>query len=311
MEKQKENPLESFEVTTHSAISVVNAIPAGKGATIGIDIPCTVRVILTQQNKSGLNKIKIASKTRDPHDLVRTAVEYALAEGCFRIPRSMELRIQIKSKIPDAVGLKSSSAVSVAAAKAVFGLFAKKIDFRAILKISCNASKDSKASLTGAYDDAAASLLGGVVFADNSRFEIIKHTSVPENLGTKVAILLPVHKSRLTSSIDRSVYSRYRKENLLAFQYALEGKIGQAMVLNSIIQSAALGYSTEPVSSALLEGARAAGITGKGPAIAALCSDSETLENVSRQWKRKNPDSRVIKTLVVQPKRLALGLGAR
>ncbi len=291
----------SFETTTHAAISVVNAIPAGRGVAIGIDIPCTVKASIGPR-KNG-EQVKIFSKTIDPHNLVRTTVEYSLSHLHGRIPKSEQIKIQIRSEIPTAVGLKSSSAVSAATARAVFGLFSMELDSLSILKTSCRASKDSGASLTGAYDDASASLLGGLVFTDNKRFELIEHSKAPTELGSKVVILIPTKKV-FTSSINAKDYARYRGESLEAFGYALEGEFATSMLLNSIIQCAALHYSIAPVSSALEQGASAAGITGKGPAVAGMCKSSKTLQRVKNAWLYENKDCHVVTTSIVQPEKL-------
>ena len=178
------------------------------------------------------------------------------------------------------------------------------MDFKSILKTSCNASKDSGASLTGDYDDAAASLLGGLVFTDNSKFKLIKHSKVPKELGSKVAILIPDDRKMLTSSINASVYTKYRVESLNSFDYSLEGEFASAMMLNSIIQCAALKYSIGPVSDALTEGASASGITGKGPAVAAICRDTKTLRRVKSAWLAENKNCSVVETVVVQPEKI-------
>ena len=260
---------DSFEAITHSAISVVNAISAGRGVTIAIDIPC--KVSATLRRKTDDPSLVIKTDVSDPHRLVERSVSYALRRLNFKIPPSFQLEVKIRSHIPAGVGLKSSSAVSVAATRAVFGLFSKDGDSTTILRSSCLASKDSRASLTGAYDDAAASLLGGVAFTDNSKFRLIRHSRIPDKLGTAVAILVPKKERVLTSSLSASSYASYRNEGLEAFRFAEENDFTNAMLLNSIIQCAALNYSMEPIWTALTEGASASGITGKGPAVAAIC----------------------------------------
>jgi shikimate kinase len=289
----------SFEATTHSAISVVNAIPAGRGATIAVDIPCRVSVSWTRRKSGG--SIVVISKEPDPHRLVKKSVGYAFRVLRYRIPRSQQLVIKIDSEIPTAVGLKSSSAVSVGVTKAIFGLFSKDSKSDVIIRSSCLASKDSGASLTGAYDDAAASLLGGVAFTDNLKFRLVKHTKLPKGMGSLVAILVPRKTKVLTSSLSRSSFAMYREESLKAFHHALAGDFAHAMLLNSIIQCAAQNYSMMPVSTALTQGASAAGITGKGPAVAAICANLKTLHRVKREWKKENKNCDVLLTRIIQP----------
>jgi shikimate kinase len=283
-------------VVTHSAISVVNALATGKGATIGIGIPCRVEVSLFTDKKPHLI---VESKVRDPHHLVKTCIDYALSEIGKRLSSIGELKVRIDSKIPPAVGLKSSSAVSVAIVKAVFELFNIMKEQKSILKFSCQASKDSGASLTGAYDDAAGCLLGGLAVADNPRFRLLKQSPLPRNLAGLVEILIPP-QTRYTSSVDRAVYFKMRKESLTAFKLVLKGEIPQAMFSNSLIQCVALGYSIEPVLLAILEGAKAAGITGKGPGVAAICPNERIALKVRRKWASRYPKFRIIHTNVAQ-----------
>lgn len=286
------------EGSANSAVSIVNAIPAGKGSAIAIDLICRVKAQIVEGNSK---EPKIFGGVPDPHRLVARSVEYALRFLRTKLPDSTHLEIHIKSNIPTAVGLKSSSAVSVATTKAIFGLYSKSDDSTSILRSSCRASKDSRASLTGAYDDASASLLGGLVFTDNAKFRLIRHSRVPRKLGSKVAVLVP-KKKVLTSSIRPENYARFRAESLEAFRCALRGDLVSAMLLNSIIQCAALGYSMEPVSLALGEGANAAGITGKGPAVAAFCDDSRAMDRIKKRWSEIGNTS-ILMISVVQPRK--------
>lgn len=292
---------ETAEATTHSAISVVNAIPTGKGVTIGIDIPCRVTVGIRNDINS---KINIETDAPDPHNLVATCVRYTMKKLRVKLPKSSSIFVRVNSQIPTAVGLKSSSAVSVAVVRAVQELLSGKLDLLSILKISSIASKDTRASLTGAYDDASAALLGGMVFADNKSFRLLKHRRIRKELGNNVAILLPNQEKMLTSSIDRNAFSQFKDESFRAFQFALEGEIAQAMFLNSVVLCASLGYSIRPVVSAISEGATASGVTGKGPAIAALCESSKVLHRVTKKWREETRNCRVIAARVVQPSKL-------
>ena len=286
---------ELSEARANSAVSIVNAIPAGKGAAIAIDLTCIVKAQLVKGNS---REPEIIGGVPDPHRLVTRSVEYALRSLRTKLPDLTHLEIHIDSNIPTAVGLKSSSAVSVATVKAIFGLYSKASDSTSILRSSCRASKDSHASLTGAYDDASASLLGGLVFTDNTKFKLIKHSKAPRKLGSKVVILVP-KKKVLTSSNRSDSYARYRVVSLEAFRCALKGDLVSAMLINSMIQSAALGYSMEPVSLALSEGANAAGITGKGPAVAAFCEDLSAVERIKKKWS-EIANANVLKASVVQ-----------
>jgi shikimate kinase len=290
--------------TAHSAITVVSALPAGKGVTIGINLPCKITCeIVSRKNCSSW--ILVNKEVEDPHHLIETCVTHSLDSIGAQLDPTEALSITIDSDIPVARGLKSSSAVSVALVMAVLGLFIQKPDPLEVLQISSRASKASGASLTGAFDDAAACLLGGLVFSDNMKFRLLKHERVPVETGSHIRLLVPTHETKLTSSVNLKVYEKFQRDSRDAFRYASTGEIAQAMLMNSIIQCVALGYSLRPIVSALEEGATASGISGKGPAISALCRTSRVGERVAKRWREENEASRVISARVVQPKQVS------
>jgi shikimate kinase len=297
----------------HAAISIVNALATGKGGAIGVDIPCKVEAkVLSKEGSKSIHipkdRVIIKSSFQDNHNLVKTCVRTLLRSCRIRLPEDSVISLSIKSSIPIAVGLKSSSAVSLATVEAVAGaLGIGELGYEQKLRISCNASKESGASLTGAYDDASACLLGGAVLADNRKFKILKHSRVPDSLGKIVSITLPSGEKKYTSNVSLSAYSKFKAESETAFEYAARGEISQAMMLNSIIQCSALGYSFRPISSALSEGAAAAGISGKGPSIAALCATNKIANAVEMRWRDEASNTRpirLIRTKIVQPARI-------
>jgi shikimate kinase len=288
---------------SRSAITVVSAFASGKGVTVGIDLPCRVTAILRNRRK-GDTGIKISGGVPDPHNLVQTCVEKSVESlGAF-LPKEQTIVLKVNSSIPTAVGLKSSSAVSVAVTRALFSLFglddSNPAITQKILRLSCEASIQSGASLTGAYDDAAAGLLGGLVFSDNLKFKLLRHEPLDDSLGSIVKILLP-RKIKLTSSLDLSTYQSFRHRSSEAIGFAKKGMLIQAMFLNSIIHSVIHHYSLQPIVSSIVEGASASGITGKGPAVAALCPNNKMARRIERRWLEDLSDSKVITATVTAP----------
>ncbi len=300
---------DSVSSRTGSAISVVNAIATGMGSAIGIDLECKVKATIVKRDKGSKSSIKrgivVQSDLDDHHDLVRTSAELALKRLGASIPKDSAIYIAIDSKIPQAVGLKSSSAVSTAVVESIFKLTGReKTDPGVLLNVSCTASKSSGASLTGAYDDASACLLGGLVLADNSNFRIIKHLRIPGGLGRNVLVFLPDggNKKRFTSDVKRSDYKGFQDQCAKAFEYALVGNVPSAMLLNSLVQCATLNYSFQPISAALEAGASACGVTGKGPAVAALCVGGKDVARIKSAWLDSEPRCKIIETKVVEKK---------
>jgi shikimate kinase len=292
---------------SHSAITVVSAFASGKGVAIGIDIPCRVKAELRNVENS-TSRVIVTGGMKDPHGLVEKAVEKSLRSLRVALPDDKSLFLTINSKIPTAVGLKSSSAVSVAVVRAIFELFSpeglKTEEMQRVLRISCQASIESGASLTGAYDDAAAGLLGGLVFSDNLRFKLLGHTPIKPSIGSIVKILVPLNKEKLTSSLNMNSYRAFRQRAEEAIDFARRGIVVQAMLLNSIIHASIHHYSMRPIVSAISEGACASGISGKGPAVTAICSSNKAANKVERLWIAENPGCKVITAHITAPVRI-------
>ena len=293
--------MQATSATSYAAITVVSAFSTGRGVTIGIDIPCKVGVELKNCTDFP-SKILVRGKIADPHHLIATSAENALRHLGLPLPRDKSLFVSVDSKIPTAVGLKSSSAVSSAVVKAVFDFFTfNGYSSQDVLRESCKASIQSGASLTGAFDDAAAGLLGGLVFSDNRKFKLLRHQTLDRKFGKLVKILVPKKKKKLTSDLSLSMYTDYDQRVREAIRFAEDGVLAQAMLLNSIIHSVVHRYSLQPLVSSILEGATASGISGKGPAVAAICPNGKVSERVERRWIDENLNCKVLNAFVTRP----------
>ena len=288
---------------SRSAITVVSAFSTGRGVAIGIDLSCKVTAELGPR-REGIPMVSIYGGDSDPHGLLKTCANNSLAFLGKPFSRNQGLTLRVESSIPAAVGLKSSSAVSVATTKAIFSLFGQEdsdlTTAQKILRLSCQSSIQSGASLTGAFDDAAAGLLGGLVFSDNLRFRLLKHETLDPKWGTNVRILLLPKRMKLTSSLVLSMYHKFKDRAFEAIGYATKGVLVEAMFLNSIIHSVIHSYSLEPIVSSIEEGASTSGITGKGPAVAAISRTRKTAERIEERWLRDYPGSKVITADITQ-----------
>ena len=61
----------------------------------------------------------------------------------------------------------------------------------------------------------------------------------------------------------------------IAYKEAQKGKFWDALSLNGVIYSAALGYDASAALDALAAGAVAAGLCGKGPAVTAIATEDK------------------------------------
>ena len=109
------------KATIHGAISIVNAIATGKGATLGISKKVNVEMETTSGN--GIT-IEIQNKPMKSR-LINRVVQKIIPKNELS---KIKLRISVDSEIPTGYGLKSSSAISTAVAMASAKLFKPKMN---------------------------------------------------------------------------------------------------------------------------------------------------------------------------------------
>ncbi|MCS7115868.1 MAG: shikimate kinase [Nitrososphaerota archaeon] len=270
----------------HGAISIVNAIASGKGGALGIRLKVEVDVELFEGR--GIS-VKILDADGENPNLVKKCVEKVLQK--FSI-NHLGARVITKSEIPIAKGLKSSSAISNATVLATCAALGKDLDDLDLIRLGVDASIEAGVSITGAFDDASASYFGGFVLTENYSRRIIKLEPSPEHL--QVVIYVPEMKL-YTKDVNRSNLEKLSHLVDEVFKLAEKGEYWKALTLNGLIYSAALGFSPQPAIDALMNGALAAGLSGKGPAIAAVCEEG-TAEIVASSWSKLQ--GKVIKTTV-------------
>ena len=152
------------------------------------------------------------------------------------------------------------------------------IDDMSLLNIAIDESIREGITVTGAFDDATACYFGGLVLTDNSSRSILKR----DTLDPDLVVIVHVPTSRLSkSAVDRSRFADNRDMFHEAFDLAAKGEYSRAMVLNSRATARSLDLSDEATEAAMKAGARAAGITGTGPATVALCK-RERSDDVER-----------------------------
>ncbi len=262
--------------------TIINAIATWKGAAFGIDLKTEAEVLLTDSKE-----IKGYMEEGGDTKLIERCVELVLS----RFGSKKGARVSTKSQIPMASGLKSSSAAANAVVLATLDALGEKLEPLEAIKIGVQAALDAKVTITGAFDDACASMLGGFVITDNKRMELI----IREERDSEVLILAPEKKvySSHTNMARSRLIGRWVE---LAYNEALAGNYEKAMTLNGFLYCAALGFSTEPMMAALEAGIEGVSLSGTGPAYVALGSP-ELLDKLEPVWRRM--DGKVIRTKVI------------
>ncbi len=246
------------KATVHGAVSIVNAIATGKGATLGtsLKVEATVEASegtgITIQSEESKN---ISSK------LINKTIEKIISKKQLE---KTKLDVILYSQVPTGYGLKSSSAISSSVALACAKIFRPNISDKKILLAGVNASIETKVSMTGAYDDACACYYGGFNVTDNYKKRIIHAEKAPENLTA--VIFIPKSRKRGNVKKLRLLSSVFEQ----AWNLAKRSDYWNAMTLNGLATSAILNSNPRIISELLESGALAASISGNGPAIAAI-----------------------------------------
>jgi len=242
------------------AVTIVNAIAAGKGCAVGLDLRTWAEVELVPGE--GVD-VLLEGLPDEPVTLVELCVQAVLDRFSVR-KRAI---VRTGSQIPVSRGLKSSSAAANAIILAT--LDALKVEMPAIdiLKMNADVSIRAGVSVTGAMDDAAASLLGGVVFTDNHTRTLLRRERF--DLCDRVVIAVPERMIR-KSGLPKERIALYRTLAEEAFRMAWNEEYAKAVTLNSLIYGSALGLDQEISIKALRAGAIASGISGTGPAVASF-----------------------------------------
>ena len=269
--------------TCHGAGTIANAIATGKGAAFGISLETRAHASL---NDKGTFRAIIDSQSDEDTTLMILCAKKVLDH--LRLPYGADIRTE--SDIPIAAGLKSSSTAANAVALATMEAAirsgdAKKIDDLKLIRLAVEAAVEANVTVTGAFDDAAASYFGGYVITDNAKRRIIKKGKMDESLH--VIIHVP-EKRRYTAKVDVSRMKLLSSEVMAAWDLAKKGKLFTAINTNGLLYSAALGEDPNIPLAALEAGAVAAGLSGKGPAVIALTrSDPEKIVDVWQAFEGK------------------------
>jgi len=265
------------DAISYGAVTVVNAISMGKGAALGIDL--WTRANVTLNNSAGEVDVCIKSDPNENPRLTVAVVRSVL--GWFRQENKHGAKVEIDSNIPIARGLKSSSAAANAITLATLGALGKKLPDLEVVKLGVKAAVEAGVTITGAFDDACASYFGRLVVTDNKRLKIERSYDIRKRYH--VLIHVPESKSYTISS---NVEGMKEIAPLIraAHEQARRGSFWDAMCFNGYAHSVALGYDPSIVLKALSAGAIASGLSGKGPAVAAVVPPSK-VDSVKEAWK--------------------------
>jgi len=266
------------KATVHGAVSIVNAIATGKGATLGISL----KVEATVETEPGKGTTIESDSKNLSSRLVLKTIEKIVPKKELE---KNKITVKLNSEIPTGYGLKSSSAISSAVALACAKIFKPKATDQQILVAGVDASIESNVSITGAFDDACSCYYGGFNITDNQRRTRISSKEAPTNL---VAIIF-IPKNRRRGNIRKlkvldSVFNS-------AWELAKKSKFWEAMTINGLATATIFNSDTKIIPNLLEKNALAASVSGNGPAITAITKKSNE-SNIKKVF--SSLDGRVI-----------------
>ncbi|WP_254544316.1 shikimate kinase [Halomarina pelagica] len=277
--------------TAPAAGTVLNALATGVGSAFAIDAHTTATVELDAGSDAVVGEIAGApdADTRLVERCVELVVErFGDGEGG---------RVRTESEVPMAGGLKSSSAAANATVLATLGALGVEpsddadgrdasdgpddpdatVDREDAARIGVRAAREAGVTVTGAFDDASASMLGGLTVTDNERDEVLKRDVVEWD----VLVWTPDERA-FSADADVANCERVAPMADLVADLAMAGDYGRAMTVNGLAFCAALDFPTDPLVAAMPH-AEGVSLSGTGPSFVAV-GDREALDPVREIW---------------------------
>jgi shikimate kinase len=258
-----------------AAGTVLNALATGTGAAFAIDEYVTATVTLGDE--PGVTG-EIAGQDEADTRLVERCVELVTD----RFGDGDGGTVRTESDVPPAAGLKSSSAAANATVMAALDALdaTGAVSRPEAARIGVTAARDVGVTVTGAFDDASASMLGGVTVTDNDADELLSR----ETVAWDVLVWTPPERAySAEADVDRC--RRVAPVADLVADLALEGEYERAMTANGLAFCAALGFPAEPIVEGLA-GAAGVSLSGTGPSFTAV-GDRDSLAPVRELWAQR------------------------
>lgn len=260
-----------------AAGTVLNALSTSVGSAFAIDEYTTATVDLFE-NGEGIDGDVEGAPDADTR-LIETCVEYVLDAHA---PELSGGAVRTESDVQMASGLKSSSAAANATVLATLDAIDKieQMTREDVARLGVMAARDVGVTATGAFDDASASMLGGVTITDNDGDELLSR----EEVDWDVLVWTPPEQS-FSADADVRRCQQIAPMARLVEDLALSGEYQRAMTVNGFAFCAALGFDPEP----LVEGLRqVAGVSlsGTGPSFTAVGA-KPALEQVREYWSER------------------------
>ena len=280
----------------HGACSLLHAAGTGYGASMALDLPILVRV-LDKKSK------------RDVHDndgLLPHIVAAWMAAG-YELPIEQErLHWAVQSKIPAQEGLKSSSALCVAAVRALCDSTDTTLELHELVAIAVDAQLRAEITLTGSIDDTWACATGGWKLINANEPDVAQGVLIqgdgPARDEWKVLLVSRGPREARPALED---FVPHQQQFIQALNAIQDGNELVALTLNGRgVIGATKDHKARLLSNdALVNGARAAGLSGSGTAIVIVIPIQleGVLKRIKSWYEQKHPEFNIIETRFKNP----------
>lgn len=260
------------------AVSIVNATATGVGCALAVKLGASAT---WTPGGDGL-QVKGAP---DLHLVQAVADEIQPGQGAS---------VAIDCAAPASRGLKTSSSVAAALVRAALAAQTQsRLEVAEVERLAVAASRRANVTITGALDDQAAVVRGGCHLVDN---RLGRQLASLETAPWQVALWVPEARIAKAQVAGLDV-SHLRDAVGSAVDLARAGRIPEAMTANGrayhdAYAAAGLPVDDLPTKVAQSKGALGAGLSGTGPAVAALFARRVELPPVrggTWRWTRTVP----------------------
>jgi shikimate kinase len=264
--------------------TVLNALATGFGSAFAIDAETRATVELDDTGS-------VAGEVDGVPDADTRLIERCVGLVVEEFGDGQGGHVRTESDVPMAAGLKSSSAAANATVLATLDALdaADELSREAACRLGVQAAREAGVTVTGAFDDASASMLGGVTVTDNAEDDLRKR----EPVEWDVLVWTPPEQAfSADADVDRCHDVAPMAD--LVYDLALDGRYGEAMTVNGLAFSAALDFPTDPAVEAMphVDGVS---LSGTGPSVVAV-GDREDLRRVKDRWDERDGTTRLTTT---------------
>ena len=282
--------------SAHGACSLLHAAGTGYGASIALDLPILVRVLDRKSKR----------EVHDNDGLLPHIVAAWMAAG-HELPIEQEsLHWAVQSKIPAREGLKSSSALCVAAVRALCDSTDTTLELHELVAIAVDAQLRAEITLTGSIDDTWACATGGWKLINANEADVAQGVLLegggPAREDWMVLLVSRGPRETRPALEDFLPHQQHFVQALNAIQ---DGNELVALTLNGrgVIGATKDHRARILANDALVNGARAAGVSGSGTAIVIVIPIQleGVIKRIKSWYEQKHPEFNIIETRFKNP----------